>query len=69
MKYSIPMHMFYCFQQLIHLLFYPIFRKIVWSTFDGFVKVHLHEFENKCKTASWFIVQNFNKLDYMWMWI
>jgi len=40
-------------------------RQVIWSSFDRFVQVHLHQLEDKRQPARGLIVQNFDQLDDM----
>lgn len=47
MEDAISVHVFYGFEELIHVELDAGLGQVRRSPLDGFIKVHLHEFENQ----------------------
>ena len=55
---SIAMHMINWFQHLIHVILHSLLRQIVPPALDGLIHVHVHQFEDKCKSPGGLITTN-----------
>lgn len=63
------MHVFNGFDELEHIVFDPLLRKVIRPSLDGFVHILLHEFEDEGKSTRGLIVKNFDELDDVRMWV
>jgi len=45
-KDAVSVHVLDSFQKLVDVVLHSLLRQVVRASFDGFVEVHLHEFED-----------------------
>ena len=45
---AVSVHVVDGLQQLVHVVFDPVFRQVATPTFDGVVHVHIHKLEHQC---------------------
>ena len=67
-KDAISVHVVYRLDKLVHVVLYSVFRQVMPFPFYGIVHVHVHQLKHKGKSACWFIIQHFVKLNYLGMW-
>jgi len=46
-KNAIAMHVVNGLQHLVHVVPYPLLRQVVSAAFNGFIKIHVHQFKYK----------------------
>lgn len=63
MKNPVFMHMVNRSDDLVHIVFYPSFVKVVSAALNSFVHVHVHQLENQGQPASGLVVENFEQRD------
>merc|ERR1719265_1921088 len=67
MEDAVAVHVVKCLEQLVHVLLYLFFRKVMSPTLDCLIQIHIHELKDQCEPSSWLIVKNFMELDDIWV--
>lgn len=68
MEDSVPVHMLYSFQDLIHLFLDLRFRYVVLPTINGIIQVTIHQLEHQGQSTSRFVVEYLMQSNNVRMW-
>ena len=65
MENPIPVHVVNSLHQLVHVMLDALLWQVVRSSLDSLIEVLFHQLEHQSESAGWFVVEDFDKLNYV----